>query len=47
MCSSDLMGGEYATGFCFIYNDGQFVIASPIEARMTEGDSYNYDRRLI
>lgn len=43
----DLMGGEYATGFCFIHNDGQFVIASPIEARMTEGDSYNYDRRLI
>jgi len=42
----DLMANRFATGFFFLHTPEGFSIASPVEVRMTEGDRYNYDRRL-
>lgn len=42
----DLSGGEYATGFCFLHRDDEFVIASPVRLEGESEDLYNYDRKL-
>jgi hypothetical protein len=42
----DLAGGEYATGFCFLHQDDEFVVATPVRGDVESEDLYNYDRKL-